>query len=71
MSDQELLQQAETIEARLDGANQSLRLELQPKLSKVIANLRANGTHVPARLKQLDAALCDEAIEARFDNMPI
>ncbi|SLN30081.1 hypothetical protein TRL7639_01228 [Falsiruegeria litorea R37] len=71
MSDQELLQQAEKIEARLNGANPSLRLELQPKLSKVIENLRANGTHVPARLKRLDAALCDEAIEARFDNMPI
>ncbi|MBO9449183.1 hypothetical protein J7426_02865 [Tropicibacter sp. R16_0] len=71
MSDQELLLQAETIEARLNGANQTLRLELQPKLSKVIANLRANGTPVPARLKRLDAALCDEAIEARFDNMPI
>lgn len=71
MSDQELLLQAETIEARLNGANQTLRLELQPKLSKVIANLRANGTPVPTRLKRLDAALCDEAIEARFDNMPI
>ncbi len=71
MTDQELLQQAESIEARLTGANQSLRLELQPKLSKVIKNLRANGMHVPARLKQLDAALCDEAIEACFDNMPI
>ncbi|WP_240336645.1 hypothetical protein [Tropicibacter sp. Alg240-R139] len=71
MSDHELLQQAETIEARLNGANQSLRLELQPKLSRVIENLRTNGAHVPARLKRLDAVLCDEAIEARFDNMPI
>ena len=71
MSDHDLLQQAENIEARLDGANQSLRLELQPALSKVIENLRANGAKVPARLKRLDAALCDEAIEARFDNMPI
>lgn len=71
MSDKDLLLQAEHIEARLNGANQSLRLELQPALSKVIENLRASGTHVPTRLKRLDAALCDEAIEARFDNMPI
>lgn len=71
MSDHELLQQAKILEERLDGANQSLRLELQPALSHVIAKLRMSGTKIPTRLMRLDAALCDEAIEARFDNMPV
>jgi len=37
----------------------------------VIERMRQQGMHVPSRLKQLDAALCEDAMEARFDNLPI
>ena len=71
MSVQDLFRTAEQLEQRISSANASTRLELQPKLSRVLEQIQAEGEQVPLRLRRLDAVLCDEAIEARFDNMPI
>lgn len=47
------------------------RYRLQPKLDRVIRTLRAAGVTVPAEARQLNAELQAEAIEARFDNVPV
>ncbi|MEY8837991.1 hypothetical protein AB9K41_03010 [Cribrihabitans sp. XS_ASV171] len=71
MTAHDLILEAEHLEKRLTGAPLETRLEMQPKVSQLVEGLRARGAKVPSRLRRLDAMLCDEAIEARFDNMPI
>lgn len=62
---------AETLEAEISKASASARISLQPQLQKFLTHLEADGVRVPRRLKKLNADLIDEAIEARFDNMPV
>lgn len=71
MTRQKLVSEAEALEQKLAGACANRRLELQPQFSKVIARLTDEGHQVPQRLRRLDAALTQEAVEAQFDNMPI
>ncbi|MEX0318545.1 MULTISPECIES: hypothetical protein [unclassified Ruegeria] len=71
MTTRDLFQEAERLERKLAGASLDKRLEIQPALSVVVRKLRAQGATVPAHLRRLDSTLCDEAIEARFDNMPV
>ena len=52
-------------------ASGARRIELQPQLSQVLERLARGGHHVPARLRSLNAVLLDEAIEQRFDNLPV
>lgn len=47
------------------------RYRLEPQVRNVIASLRNEGHHVPARIKALHDILLSEAIEAEFDNMPV
>lgn len=67
----ELMIKAERLEQRISGSTGDQRLELQPEFSGVIARLCESGEQVPLRLKRLEATLSDEAVEARFDNMPV
>ncbi|MFY9210890.1 MAG: hypothetical protein WAO69_07160 [Aestuariivita sp.] len=62
---------AESLEWEIERASASTRLALQPRLEKFLAHLEADGIRVPRRLKKLNSELIDEAIEARFDNMPV
>ncbi|QBF32558.1 hypothetical protein [Thalassococcus sp. S3] len=71
MTQSEMIQFAETLEARIASSNAAGRQSLQPKLHKLIVQLGENGFDVPRRLKRLDNELVEEAIEARFDNMPV
>ncbi|WP_170761931.1 hypothetical protein [Ruegeria lacuscaerulensis] len=71
MSAINLYSEAEQLEKKLKGACLDRRLELQPSVTKVIERMRQEGMHVPSRLRRLDAALCEDAMEARFDNLPI
>lgn len=71
MTAQDLYIEAEQLEQKLDGAGLETRLALQPSVSKVLDQMRAQGVQIPSRLRRLDAALCEDALEARFDNMPI
>ncbi|SHF30116.1 hypothetical protein SAMN05444279_12619 [Ruegeria intermedia] len=59
------------LERQLREANLETRLALQPSVSKVIDRMRAEGVPVPTRLRLLDAALVEDALEAKFDNLPI
>jgi hypothetical protein len=67
----DLVQVAERLEKNLTGACPTTRLRLQPEFTRVLGRLKETGQDVPARMRRLERALSDEALEARFDNMPI
>ncbi len=71
MTLKDLLKEAEQLEQKLDGADLDLRLQLQPRVSFVVDRLRAEGAEIPQHLRHLDSVLAEEAVEARFDNMPV
>ncbi|MDF1716137.1 MAG: hypothetical protein P1U75_05625 [Antarcticimicrobium sp.] len=71
MTAHDLLTQAERMESRISAADRDQRLALQPQFSLILEQLEEQGEPVPKRLLRLEAALTEEAIEDRFDNMPI
>lgn len=71
MTKNDLYFEAERLEQKLHGASLETRLALQPSVSAVIDRMRAQGVHVPSRLRRLDAALFEDAVEAQFDNIPV
>jgi hypothetical protein len=70
MTTSELFQAAETLQARLAGANGAARVELQPSFHRIIQQLNHQGARIPCELRQRDATLTEEWIEAQYDNMP-
>lgn len=71
MTTKDLIDTARELEQTIGQANPAGRLALQPELSRVLQRLKADGQVVPVRLRRLNTVLCDEAIEAWFDNMPV
>ena len=71
MTSTSLYSEAERLEQELRNASLDTRLALQPSVSKVVDRMRQQGMQVPSRLRRLDAALCEDAIEAQFDNLPV
>ena len=69
MSD--LTKSAAEIEARIATATPSDRVTLLPDLEAVLRKMTEAGLTVPARLRNLEAELNSEVIEARFDNVPL
>lgn len=63
--------QVDQLERELKTASPEKRLRLQPEFGKVLKQLEIAGSVVPARLRNLHDQLLDEAIEDRFDNLPI
>jgi len=71
MASQDLFRAASELEEKITHADSARRVALQPELSRVLERLKADGQEVPPRLRHLNTVLCDEAIEAWFDNMPV
>ncbi len=71
MTIDDLKKTAENLEQEITHAAPATRLALQPQFSQILHRIAARGERVPVRMRSLDAALIDEAIEARFDNMPV
>ncbi|MBO9436528.1 hypothetical protein J7394_20120 [Ruegeria sp. R13_0] len=71
MTTDNLYFEAQELEQKLQNACLDTRLALQPSFSKIVDRMRQQGMHVPSRMRRLDAALCEDAMEARFDNLPI
>jgi hypothetical protein len=71
MTTDNLYFEAQELEQKLQNACLDTRLALQPSFSKIVDRMRQQGMHVPSRMRHLDAALCEDAMEARFDNLPI
>jgi hypothetical protein len=46
-------------------------MALRPEFSRVVDRLRQNGAAVPGRLRRLEAALVQDAVEEMFDNIPV
>lgn len=71
MTNEDLLSAAEVLEARILAENSRGRLAMRPEFNRVVARLRRNGAAVPGRLRRLEVALGQEAVEEMFDNMPV
>ncbi|MDK3074438.1 hypothetical protein QO034_15160 [Sedimentitalea sp. JM2-8] len=71
MTIEDLKKKAENLERMIVSAGPADRLTLQPQFSKVLYKLKAEGEDVPMRMRRLDAVLVEEAIEERFDNLPV
>lgn len=71
MTEHELFSEAERLERRISAADAQQRLAQQPQFSRVLARLELQGMAVPQRMRRLDAALTEEVVEARFDNIPV
>lgn len=71
MGNMDLARAANDLEKKIASASSVRRLALQPELSRILARLKADGQSVPTRLRHLEYVLRDEAVEARFDNMPV
>lgn len=66
-----LVSHADQLAQEIKRASAESRLRMQPELGKVLQELELAGTSVPARLRNLHEQLLEEAIEARFDNLPV
>ncbi len=71
MRTEDLKRRAENLEQMIAKAEPERRLALQPQFSELLERMKSAGQTVPNRMRDLDAALIEEAIEARFDNMPV
>ena len=71
MTVEDLLREARNISEEIKGAEGEPRYELHQKLHRALENIRFQGGHVPAYLRELDLELVDEEVEDIFDNMPV
>jgi len=71
MARQDLLKVASELERKINQADSARRLALQPEFTRVLQQLTARGQEVAPHMRQLNTVLCDEAVEAWFDNMPV
>lgn len=62
---------ADTLVQEITNGNASQRLQLQPKLTQMVDDIQKSGVPVPPQLRNLSEQLLEEAIEARFDNLPV
>ena len=69
--DKDLSSGAEALVNEIANANAASRLKLQPQLTRFVQDMQKSGAAVPPSLKNLNEQLLDEAIEARFDNLPV
>ena len=56
---------------KIRESNPTTRHRFQPELQSVIAQRKRAGTRIPPEVHSLHNRLCTEAVEARFDNMPV
>lgn len=56
---------------QIGAASAAQRLHLQPELARMVESMERAGMPVPAQVRSLNDQLLDEAIEARFDNLPV
>ncbi|WP_264210007.1 hypothetical protein [Leisingera thetidis] len=71
MTHEDLLHTVENLETRILGETGAARLAMRPEFIRLLDHMRKKGTEVPGRFRRLEAALCEEAVEEMFDNMPV
>ncbi len=67
----DLIKSATELEAKIAKASPQARLALQPELAMILHQMQDHGVPISARLRNLDAELTGEVVEARFDNVPL
>ena len=67
----ELETTTETIVFEIAQASPGTRHQHLDKLHEVVSRYALTGNGIPPKLRQLQEDLTYEAIEARFDNMPV
>lgn len=67
----ELSRELESLHALILKTPVPERCALQPALDDLIARMERAGIKVPVAIRSLNDELCDEAIEAQFENMPV
>lgn len=71
MTVDDLLGLARELSEAIKNAEGDQRYELHQKLHRALENIKLQGGHVPACLRDLDLDLVDEEVEDVFDNMPV
>jgi hypothetical protein len=71
MTHDDLDRELEALEQQIAAAKSGSRHLFQPQLHQLIATVSKAGHEVPARLRELDEELTNDAIEAQFDNLPV
>lgn len=64
------LERLDAVVAKIE-ANPETRYDYQEELHAALEQLKLEGGEVPPRLRELDDVLFEEAIEAKFDNLPV
>lgn len=64
-------QQLAAVLAKIRQCDPATRYRHQPELQSLISRRIQAGDDVPARVRCLNSELVSEAVEARFDNMPV
>ncbi|MBY5972995.1 hypothetical protein [Pseudooceanicola marinus] len=67
----ELQRKFANVSELISGTRPGSRHHHLPELHDLIGNYTRRGLVVPAPLRQLQEDLTNEAIESRFDNMPV
>ncbi len=67
----ELELEANELVTRAEAATPAERMRLQPQIDRIVTTLTMQGHRVPCRLKNVNNALKDEALDDMFDNLPV
>lgn len=71
MTQLKLCENAEQMAGKIAQASSDERLLLQPEFNLILTNLKLQGVNIPVHLRNLNARLTDEVVEARLDNLPV
>jgi hypothetical protein len=67
----ELKVQAAELVEMAEVASHAERMKLQPQIDRVVTTLTMQGQTVPCKLRNINNALKDEALDDMFDNLPV
>lgn len=71
ITSEELERKMAHVSSMIAGTRPGSRHRHLPQLHELVGDFARKGVGVPASLRQLQEDLTNEAIESRFDNMPI
>ncbi len=67
----DILKRLDELKAQITAAAEMDRLAFEPEVTRLVAQLDEQHETVPQDIRNLADELMREAIEARFDNMPV
>ncbi|WP_371224399.1 hypothetical protein [Roseovarius sp. 2305UL8-3] len=67
----DILNRLEELKTEIEDVAEMDRLAFEPEITRLVAQLDEQHETVPKDIRNLADELMSEAIEARFDNMPV